>query len=1036
MKIRILFCAVAIILLQQQYYAQSKSVKITGFVYTDNETPLPGAVVNILGTNNSIISSYDGSYSISAKLNQTLVYSFLDYEKQFKVVDQNTVINVTLRESIYLSEVVVVGYGTKKRSDLINSIAKIKGSQISNLITPSFESQLAGRVTGVQVVTPSGTLGESPKVRIRGSSSITSGTNPLYVVDGIPIFSESLSNSRNIDPLADINPNDIESFEILKDGAAAAIYGSRAANGVVLITTKKGKKETFEVNSNTIIGLASPTKRYDLLQTKDFIVINNEKRKQRQIYPLEIAKEEEYDTNWQNVIFNKAAIQIDQNFSLSGGGEKNRYYLSLGYSNQEGIIVGNKMDRYTFRCNLDQDISDKLSVGCIFSYTKNNFSNFDNNKKSNSGIIYNATNQLTNVPIYDEKNSSGYNIDNTFGTIGKWKNVIVPNDNLTNIAYILENNRSASKIDRILSNGFASYKILDGLTYKVLGGIDKFNNSSFSYLNPLHGEGRATNGKLQNNQDDLFRWNIQNSIAFKTSFLQKHFINLLAVTEYQKDQNKLFYAIGKNIVSPIFNENLITDAYSTRDSGGAYVTNGLISYITRLNYDYDKKYYLQFSFRRDGISSLSEDNRWTNFTSLSGGWDMSNEKFMEKISNIVPALKIIGSYSQTGNINIGNNNYQDYYSSAPYASLNGIAYAQFGNNALQWESTKMINIGADASFLTNKIKFTFNFYKNSNQNLVLSAPSPSSLGIPNNNIKKNIGNLYNKGYEIGVSSDILNKSNFKWTIGTNLTIQKNKVTSLPDGSDIIGGSSYDMSAGTNLIIREGESINSLYGYHYYGVNPANGFPVYYKADGSLVQANTKTFVYQVFDPNNPGNAAPALSNLGDEDKKVLGNTLPTYFGGLNSEISFHNFFLNFLVRFSGGNKVFNATRRGLLNNSFNNNSTEILGRWQSTSNPGDGWTPVLIGASDEFTNKTNDATSRFVEDGSYANLENVSLGFQVPTTILEKLKMQTCKIAIQGQNIFMLSKYRGLSPEMETNGVDLYGVPRARIISLSINLKF
>ncbi|MFA5299029.1 MAG: SusC/RagA family protein, partial [Lutibacter sp.] len=335
----------------------------------------------------------------------------------------------------------------------------------------------------------------------------------------------------------------------------------------------------------------------------------------------------------------------------------------------------------------------------------------------------------------------------------------------------------------------------------------------------------------------------------------------------------------------------------------------------------------------------------------------------------------------------------------------------------------------------NKLGITFDYYKNDIDGLILNAPVPASLGVPDSRVKKNIGSMSNEGYEFSVDYNTISTKDFNWNISANVTFDKNRVTNIPEGQDILGGTFTDANYAQNLIIRQGESINSLYGYKYWGVNPANGNPVYYKADGSLVQGNlAATTNYKVFDPANPTDISQAASLSSSDDKVILGNSLPTYYGSIINKVNYKNFDFSFMFRFSGGNKIFNATRRDLATQNLNNNGTEMLGRWQSPANPGDGVTPKLWASSNTFTNLTGHATSRFLEDGDFISLDNITLGYKLPSTLNEKLRVDMIRFFVQGQNLMTITDYKGLNPEMELGGVDLNGTPRAKVFSLGINV--
>ena len=905
-------------------------------------------------------------------------------------------------------------------------------SDIQGLVTPSFESQLAGRAAGVQVTSNTGIIGEAPTIRIRGVASIGSGTAPLIVVDGMPIISGDVGGYASANGLGAINPNDIESFEVLKDGAATAIYGSRAANGVILITTKKGKKGTTQVSYNVVTGFASAIKTFDLLGTPDFLVIANEKRTNRGQAPWAVGSE--FNTDWQKSVLNSSALQMDHSLSVNGGTDKTKYYMSLGFTDQDGVAVSNNMKRHSIRTNVEHDVTKWLTIGANVGVTRTEYNGLNTGGNSLSGNIFNATRQLPNTPILNPNHPTGFNISEDGAVVGRWDNTDPVGDNISNIGYVLANNKFQSKENRTLVNTFADVNLLKGLTYRFQASADNAITSGFLYYSPVHGDGNGSNGRLQNNNTETLRWNTQNILNYNASINEAHNISATAVAEYQKNKFQSFFGTGTDLLDEFYNQGLVTGAYGTQTSGGSITENGISSYVGRLSYNFKQRYFLQGSIRRDGISKLSEATRWNNFTGYSAGWNIANEKFFENLNGTVSLFKFRASYSEVGNTEIGNYPYLGLTSASQYGSLNGIAFTQFGNDQLRWETSKKTDYGLDLGLFNDKLTFNFDYYKNDIDGLILDVPVPHSLGVPDNRIKQNIGALINEGYEFTLSYTPFNNQNFNWNVSANLTLNENKVTSIPDGQDIIGGSSTNTNIAPNLIIREGEAINSLYGHRYWGVNPANGNPVYYKADGSLVQGNLETQSYSVFNPANPGAAGEASSLSSADDKFILGNSLPTYYGSVINRFGYENFDLSFMFRFSGGNSVFNSTRRDLVTQNFNNNSTEILGRWQSPENPGDGITPRLYASSNTFTNLTGHASTRFLEKGDFISLDNVTLGYKLPTTTTDRLNIKQVRFFIQAQNFVTITNYKGLNPEMESNGVDINGTPRAKVLSLGLNV--
>lgn len=1032
MKLKLQWICTLLVALSMQFsFAQERTV--SGKV-SDKTGVIPGVNVVVKGSKANTQTDFDGSYSIKAKTGDVLVFSYVGMNNKQITVGSSSTVNVELEsEAQLMNEVVVVGYGVQKRKEVTGSISKISGKDISNLVAPSFESVLAGRATGVQVTTNSGLIGGAPKVRIRGVASISGLTDPLYVVDGVPIYSGDVGGVSSTNGLADINPEDIESFDVLKDGAATAIYGSRAANGVILITTKSGKKGALKVSYSSVFGVASATKKYDLLETPDFITISNEKRSNLGQAPWAVGSA--FNTDWQSAVLRNAP-QSTHNLNFSGGSDKTKYYLSLGLSDLDGINLSNSMKKYSIRTNIDQDINKWLSIGTNLAVSRTEYNGLNSSASGLSGNIFNTIRQLPNTPIYDAADPTGYNLSANNATVGQWDNLAPAGDNITNIIYVLDHNKYKSTTTRIIASAYANAKITSDLSYKLQVSGDNAMTDGFQYWNPVHGDGRGSNGYLYQDNTNLLRWNWQNILNYKHTIAEDHNIGLTGVAEYQKSRNKNFWGSGTDILSDFFDENLVTNTYNTKDSGGGVTEKGIISYLGRATYNYKEKYFIQGSLRRDGISQFEKDVRYHNFPGVSAGWTVSKESFMEGISSTVSDLKVRGSYSEVGNVDVlGGASYpsKGLTVGSPYNTLNGVGYAQFGNDLLQWETSDKVDFGVDLGLFNNRLTVAFDYYKNDIDGLVLAAPVAPSLGIPSNTINQNVGKMYNQGYEFAVSFKAINNANFTWDVSSNLTLTKNKVTALFQGQDIVGGSSTDTNIAPNIIMRVGESVNSLYGFQYWGVNKANGNPVYYKADGSLVQGMLPGATYTVFDPNNPA-AAGAAATLATADKKILGNTLPTYYGSFSSNMKYKNLDLGFMFRFSGGNSIFNSTRRELVNQNFNNNSTEILGRWQSVDNPGDGWTPRLYAASNTSTNLSGSASTRFVEDGDFISLDNITLGYTLPRMLMDKIGVENFRFFVQGQNIWLISDYKGINPEMETNGVDINGTPRSKVISVGLNV--
>jgi TonB-linked SusC/RagA family outer membrane protein len=997
---------------------------------------VPGVAVSVKGTTIGTLTDADGKYSLNVPENaNALVFTYVGMRKVETAIAGRNVIDVVMDPDLqFMDEIVVVGYGTQKKSDVTGAISSIKGDAIATLATPSFDAQLGGRSAGVQVATTTGILGETPRMTIRGVSSISSGTYPLVVVDGIPIFTGNLAaGGASANALGDINPADIESMEILKDGSATAIYGSRAANGVILITTKRGSRQqgNYRLTYNMYAGVAQPVRLFDLLNAEEFVEINNEKRSnngQTDIASSTGAKEGTYDTDWQSAVLRSNAFQMDHNLALRGATEKTSYYFSIGYSSQEGIAIPNEMKRYSVRANVDQKVTKWLDMGVNVGISKSAYSGLNTGTNALSGNIFSAIRQHPNVPIYDEEDPTGYNIDDVNADyVGRWNNIFSIGDNLPNIMYVIDNNKYESKVNRIIGNTYAQVNFTPWLFYKFQLSIDQSQSDAYLYWNPTHGDGKGYKGYAYNSFNNWLRWNIQNILNFNKSFAENHNVGVTLINEYQYTKGYDFTASGQDLSNEFFNQNIITGTFGTPNIGGGMSDDGFISYAARANYNYAAKYFIQGSVRYDGISSLPEANKWGLFPGASVGWTVSKENFFSGLTNIVNDLKIRASYAQVGNVDIGSYPYLGLYSSAKYADNNGIAYSQAGNDELQWEKSTKYDIGLDMQFLEGRFGLTFDYYQNTIDDMILAAPYPASLGIPGNSINRNIGSMKNWGYEISANAWAIRTNDFTWLIDANVTLPDNKVLSLVDDADIVG---------EYRLIRVNEPINSLYGYKYWGVNEANGNPVYYKADGeTLVQLNFPANAVYLFDPENPSEMT-TTSTFGAADKMIVGRTHPKFFGGLNSKMTYKNFDLNIMLRYSAGNYVMNRTRVDLLNLAFTNNSTEILNRWQSTSEPGDGWVPRLYYGGQNFIYKPETTNSMFVEKGDFLKISNIQVGYTFPKSLISRIGLENLRVYVQGQDLFMFTPYTGIDPEMDNyqRGVDFNGSPRQRVITGGISV--
>lgn len=1029
------------VLLVTKVSAQERTV--TGVVTSkDDGLPIPGVSVKVVNSKLGVSTGADGTYSIRVSAaSAVLQFSSIGYSTQNIPAGRSMKINVSLvSDANALTDVVVIGYGTAKRKDVTGSVASIKGEDLAGKPVASFDQALAGKITGVQVTNSSGILGAAPRIRIRGTNSISSGADPLYVVDGMVIMSGGSSSVASINPLGDINPNDIQSVDVLKDGAATAIYGSRGANGVIIITTKKGVKGKTQVNYNSWFASANVAKRFDLLNAQEFVTIANEKlfnagTTTPQAVLANDASGNVIDTDWQDLVFNKNAFQQNHNISFSGATDVSNYYFSLGYANLKGTTVGNNQTKYQFSGKFEQKaLNNYLTLGASLtgSYVKN--TGLNSGTSSLSGNIGNAIRALPNVGAFNANGS--YNLSSDNARLGKGANLKEIDDNYTNIKYVLDHNIFSNQTFTLLGNAFADIKIIDGLNLRSQISTQNVFGEDYQYLDPLHGDGgSATKGYEFQQYIPRFRYSWTNTATYN-KVIGDHSFGATVGIEYQKSKERSFYASGSQLSSTFFSgENIISNSLtqSTYGIGGGVTENAYKSYFARANYAFKDRYLVSGTYRIDAISSLPLGNQSAKLPGVSLGWRISQEDFFKDNVKFINDLKIRGGYAKTGNTDIGNYPFAGTFGAATYGVQSGLAYTQVGNSSLKFETSGKYDVGIDATLFDSRITLTADYFKNNVDNLILAAPTAPSLGVPGNSINQNVGKMYNKGYEFAISADILRDSPFKWNAAFNITFVKNKITQLSNNNSDI---TY-----TYNVNRVGESIGSLYGYEYAGVNAANGNPLYVKANGQVIQGNIANQTYYNYDPANP-TALTTATTLAATDKKILGQSNPTYYGGLVNNFSYKGFDLNINMVFSGGNKVMNITRQeSLLNQKFLNNGTEILERWttpgQETS------VPKLYYGRDAFTNLTSSASSRFVEDGKFIRAQDIILGYSFPKLFTDKIKLNRLRIYAQVQNAFVITPYSGLDPELNysttTNsqaGLDYNTNPKARTFLVGLNVGF
>jgi len=842
--------------------------------------------------------------------------------------------------------------------------------------------------------------------------------------------------------LADINPNDIESYEVLKDGSATAIYGSRAANGVILITTKHGRKGKAVVTYDGYIGAARTLKRYKVLGATDFETISNEKNSNAGV-TTPLAKSftdsngNPVSTDWQNEIF-RTGIQQNHAVSVSGATDKTNYFFSGGYTDQKGVIRSNSLQRFSFRANVDSEIKPWLRVGFNAGLTRTQTMGLNTSTNGLSGNVASALSLFPNVPA---RNADGTPYVNSGGTLGQGNNTKGIDFSYPNVIFGLDNNIYRSTSYRILGNGYLEVEPLKNLRIRTQLSTDTQLEDDFQFYDPRQGDGRSSNGLVYQQFSPNIRWNFVNTATYNNIIAEDHKINAVVGVEYQKSTFGYYSAQGTNISDRLLGQNgIVSGTLGSQTIGGDYQENGLQSYFGRLNYSFKDRYLLSATLRSDNLSALAPTKRRGWFPGGSIGWRVSQEDFFKNssLARTWTDFKLRASYARVGNSAIpGNYPYAGLYGSAQYGSQLGVSYTNFGNSDLRWETSKKEDYGVDLGFFDNRIVFTADYYRNIVDGLILNVPTAPSLGVPNNSYAANTGGLFNKGLELTITTQNVRNENFTWSTSLNVSTNANQVTSLGEGGSPIPGV---YQGGTYAITQVGAPVSSLWGFDYQGVNAANGNPLYKKIDGSLVQGNIANSTYYVYDAANP-TALTTASSLGTADKILLGQTNPKLFGGFDNTFTFKGFDLNIFLRYNVGNSIMNVTRQQLLRMDFVNNGAEILDRWTPTNTNTN--TPKLWLTKSDFINTLNNSSSRFVESGNFLRVQNLSLGYTFPTRYVGALNLSRLHVYVQVQNLATITKYKGVDPEVNTTftsstvtGLDYNSNPQQRVFLGGVNVAF
>jgi TonB-dependent starch-binding outer membrane protein SusC len=1044
---------------------------VKGTVVDKGGQPMPGVNIMIKNTRTGTTTDANGTFSIEAKSEDILTFSFIGYTSKDVTVGNQTNINTTLEEDVsLLNEVVVVGYGEVKKSDLTGSVSSVKGETLNQSIATGIDQALIGRVAGITATQMSGQPGGSVSIRIRGTNSINGSTEPLYVIDGVPIS----GNNRNVyemglgaigggakttySPLSTINPNDIESIEVLKDASATAIYGNRGSNGVVIITTKRGKKGEAKVTYDGYYGVQEAPVLMEMMNLREYASFRND-------WAAETAGETPDPlfadpsllgdgTDWQDEIYRVAPIMNHQ-LTLSGG-EKTRFLITGGYFKQDGIIIGSNFDRYSLRINLDSDIKPWLTIGNSFAVSKTDerLGVFDR-----GGIIGTALKARPDVPAR--------NRDGSYAGIDGEGAFVNP------LAQALDK-KNYLKRANLLGNLYADLKIFKGLTFRTeFGGNAELNNTSSWNPTYDYGGGAVNEHNSISRQSGLsYFWQFKNYLTYSKQFAGGHNFTAMIGQEATEMGWNSVGGTGRDLPTNDVHSIDLGDPkqFSAADAANA---GSLESYYSRLNYNFNERYYLTLTYRADGSSNFADGHRWGYFPSAALKWKLTSESFMDAVP-FISDLNLRAGWGQTGNSNIPAYRYGVSLATLPTNLGLGFRTANYGNPFVTWETSEQIDIGLDASFLESRIQLNVDYYLKKTTDLLMPQQLPGYMGTIGNGAIAlqppwgNYGEIQNKGLEIQIKS-INTTGQLKWETDFNITHNKNKLVSLGIEDAFLGG---NIGASGNVVIsrtEEGQPLNNFYGYQVVGLfkdkedilnspvqwDPVNdvdseGNPVFSR-DGTVWPGDLK---FRDVDAND---------TIDVRDRVDLGSPLPKFTFGFNNTFAYKGFDLGIYLVGSYGNKIFNAMKNpngsGLadMRSAWNNQLKEVTNRavLEPVGTADDNWwnnidnvrvknpdTDIPRGTFSD-PNENTRVSDRYIEDGSYLRIRNIQLGYTFPTSLTNRIKASNLRLYVQVQNAYTFTKYSGFDPEVgqDTWDPNLFGVdngryPSPRIYTVGLNFGF
>ena len=1029
-------------------FAQTRTVK--GKVVDKANEPLIGVAVNIKNTSQGSITDFEGNYSIQVNTeNAVLVFSYIGYDKQEIKVGARNVIDVVMHEaSIALDQVVVVGYGTSKRGDVTGSISSIDAAEIKKVPVVNVGQALQGRMSGVQVTNNDGTPGAGAQVLIRGVGSF-GDNSPLYVVDGYP--GASISN---------LNPSDIQSIDVLKDASAAAIYGNRAANGVVIITTKRGNADKMQLSVDATVSVQFKPSTFDVLNAQDFASLATEISKKENAPVLDAwANPSGLRTiDWQDLMY-RAGLKQNYNLSLRGGSEKVQTSISLGLTNQEGVVRFSDYKRYNIA--LTQDYKPlkwlKSSTSLRYAYTDNK--TVFGSGQGGVGRLAKLIPTMTGNPLTDEvENANG-----VFGFYDKNANAVRDNENV----YARSKSNDQKNISHnLIANTSLEINPFKGLVFKTNFGISYGASSGYDF-NPYDDRVPTTRlATYRQYASNSFEYLWENTLNYSNTF-GKHSIDVLGGVSIQENTARNMSVYGEGLSSDGLRN--LGSLQTMRDISGNQQTWSLASQFARLTYKFAERYILTGTVRRDGSSRFMRGNRWGVFPSVSAAWRIKEESFLKDV-DFISNLKLRASYGEAGNQNIGLFQYQSSYTTGKRSSnygyvfgqdktyIDGMVQAFLPNPNLKWETSKQTDIGIDLGFFNNKLMLTADYYIKKSSDFLLEIQMPAQTGFTK--ATRNVGSVKNNGFEFSVDYRD-NSHDFKYGVNVNLTTVKNKIERLSPGKDAVANLQslgFPTTGNTSWAVfsmsKVGGSIGEFYGFQTDGI-------IQNQAEIDALNANARRLnqddnVWYIASGTAPGDRKFIDQNgdgvITDADRVSLGSPLPKFYGGINLSGEYKGFDFNLFFNYSVGNKILNFVKRNLISMGgegsigLQNVGKEFYdNRWTET-NPTNKY-PRAVWSDVSGNSRVSDA---FVEDGSYLRLKNIEVGYTLPANILKKASISKLRIFASVQNLFTITGYSGMDPEIgqsmssstgvaggvTASGVDVGIYPYSRFFTMGFNLEF